>query len=45
MLFELDDRLLERLTLPGSLTHLTQEQPIDGAETIWLRTIYGTDQP
>ena len=39
MLLEFNDRLLERLTLGGTLS---PEQLIEGAETIWLRTIYGT---
>ncbi len=39
MLLEFNDRLLERLTVGGTLTH---EQLKEGAVTIWLRTIYGT---
>lgn len=39
VLLEFNDRLLERLTLGGTLT---RGQLIDGAVTIWLRTIYGT---
>ena len=39
MLLEFDDRLLERLTLGGTLN---REQLIEGAEAIWVRTIYGT---
>lgn len=39
ILLEFNDRLLERHTLGG---HLTREQLLDGAETLWLRTIYGT---
>lgn len=39
MLLEFNDRLLERLTVGGSLS---REQLKDGAVTIWLRTIYGT---
>ncbi|MBV8928650.1 MAG: TetR/AcrR family transcriptional regulator [Mycobacteriaceae bacterium] len=42
LLQELNDRLLERLTIGGSLT---REEMIDGAVTIWLRTIYGVDEP
>lgn len=38
LLLEFNDRLLERLTLGGTLS---REQLIDGAATIWLRTIYG----
>ena len=38
MLLEFNDRLLERLTLGGTLR---REQLIDGAEAIWMRTIYG----
>ena len=39
MLLEFNDRLLERLTLGGTLN---REQLIEGAEAIWVRTIYGT---
>ncbi|AFM17813.1 transcriptional regulator [Mycolicibacterium chubuense NBB4] len=39
MLLEFNDRLLERHTVGGSLT---RAQLLEGAETIWLRTIYGT---
>jgi AcrR family transcriptional regulator len=39
MLLEFNDRLLERYTVGGNLT---REQLIEGAETVWLRTIYGT---
>ena len=39
MLLEFNDRLLERLTLGGTLN---REQLIEGAEAIWMRTIYGT---
>jgi AcrR family transcriptional regulator len=42
LLQELNDRLLERLTVGGPLT---REQLIEGAQTIWLRTIYGVDEP
>jgi AcrR family transcriptional regulator len=38
VLLEFNDRLLERLTLGGSLT---REQLMDGAATVWLSTIYG----
>lgn len=38
MLLELNDRLLERLTIGGSLS---REQLKDGAVAVWLRTIYG----
>jgi AcrR family transcriptional regulator len=39
LLLEFNDRMLERLTLPGALT---REQLIEGSVAIWLRTIYGT---
>ena len=39
VLLEFNDRLLERLTLGGSLS---REQLMDGAAAIWLSTIYGT---
>ena len=39
MLLEFNDRLLERLTLGGTLN---RQQLIEGAEAIWMRTIYGT---
>lgn len=39
MLLEFNDRLMERLTLGGTLS---LEQRIEGAEAIWMRTIYGT---
>lgn len=42
VLLELNDRLLERLTLGGPLS---REQLAAGAETVWLRTIYGTGSP
>ena len=38
ILLELNDRLLERLTLGGALT---REQLLDGAAAVWLRSIYG----
>ena len=38
VLLEFNDRLLERLTLGGTLS---REQLMDGASTIWLSTIYG----
>ena len=38
VLLEFNDRLLERHTVGGSLT---RGQLLDGAETVWLRTIYG----
>ena len=38
VLLEFNDRLLERLTLGGSLS---REQLMDGAAAIWLSTIYG----
>jgi AcrR family transcriptional regulator len=38
VLLELNDRLLERLALGGSLT---RQQLMDGAAAIWLSTIYG----
>ncbi|MBX7433197.1 TetR/AcrR family transcriptional regulator [Mycobacterium sp. Y57] len=38
MLLEFNDRLLERYTLGGPLT---RDQLRDGAETVWLRTVYG----
>ncbi len=39
MLLEFNDRLLERYTIGGTLT---RQQLIEGAEAVWLRTIYGT---
>lgn len=39
MLLEFNDRLLERYTIGGALS---REQLSEGAETVWLRTIYGT---
>jgi TetR/AcrR family transcriptional regulator, ethionamide resistance regulator len=42
LLQELNDRLLERLTVGGPLS---RDQLIEGVETIWLRTIYGVDEP
>jgi TetR/AcrR family transcriptional regulator, ethionamide resistance regulator len=39
VLLEFNDRLLERLTLGGTLT---REQLMDGAAIVWLRSIYGT---
>jgi AcrR family transcriptional regulator len=41
VLLEFNDRLLERLTLGGSLT---REQLMDGAAAIWLGTIYGVTE-
>ena len=41
VLLEFNDRLLERLTLGGSLS---REQLMDGAAAIWLSTIYGITQ-
>ncbi len=38
MLLEFNDRLLERYTIGGTLT---RQQLSEGAEAIWLRTIYG----
>lgn len=38
MLLEFNDRLLERHTIGGTLS---REQLLDGAETLWLGTIYG----
>lgn len=38
MLLEFNDRLLERYTIGGPLS---REQLLDGAETVWLGTIYG----
>ncbi len=38
VLLEFNDRMLERLTLGGSLS---REQLMDGAAAIWLSTIYG----
>jgi AcrR family transcriptional regulator len=38
VLLEVNDRLLERLTLGGPLT---REQLMDGAAAIWLSSIYG----
>jgi TetR/AcrR family transcriptional regulator, ethionamide resistance regulator len=42
LLQELNDRLLERLTVGGPLG---RDQLVEGAVTIWLRTIYRTDEP
>jgi TetR/AcrR family transcriptional regulator, ethionamide resistance regulator len=42
LLQELNDRILERLTVGGPLT---RDQLIEGAVTIWVRTIYGVDEP
>ncbi|MGE2736886.1 TetR/AcrR family transcriptional regulator [Mycolicibacterium vaccae] len=39
ILLEFNDRLLERHTVGG---RLSREQLLDGAETLWLRTIYGS---
>lgn len=39
LLLELNDPMLERLTVRGALS---REELKDGAVTIWLRTIYGT---
>ena len=39
LLLEVNDRVLERLTVGGALS---REQLAEGAVTIWLRTIYGT---
>ena len=39
MLLEFNDRLLERYTIGGTLT---RQQLSEGAEAVWLRTIYGT---
>ncbi|MGH3639905.1 MAG: TetR/AcrR family transcriptional regulator [Mycobacterium sp.] len=41
VLLEFNDRMLERLTLGGSLS---REQLMDGAAAIWLSTIYGVSQ-
>jgi hypothetical protein len=41
VLLEFNDRLLERLTLGGSLS---REQLMDGAAAVWLSTIYGITQ-
>jgi hypothetical protein len=42
MLLEFNDRLLERYTIGGKLG---REQLREGAEAVWLRTIYGrTDE-
>lgn len=38
VLLEFNDRLLERLTLGGSLT---RKQLMDGAAAVWLATVYG----
>ncbi len=38
ILLEFNDRLLERYTIGGGLT---RDELLEGAETIWLRTIYG----
>lgn len=40
VLLEFNDRLLERLALGGPLT---REQLMAGTETVWVRTIYGTE--
>ena len=42
MLQELNDRLLERLTVGGTLS---RDQLIEGAVTVWVRTIYAADEP
>ena len=42
LLQELNDRLLERLTVGGPLS---RDQLIEGAVMIWLRTIYRADEP
>nr|WP_256736217.1 TetR/AcrR family transcriptional regulator [Mycolicibacterium hippocampi] len=39
MLLEFNDRLLERYTIGGTLN---RQQLSEGAEAIWLRTIYGS---
>lgn len=39
LLLEFNDRMLERLTIGGSLS---RTELVDGTVTIWLRTIYGT---
>ncbi len=39
VLLEFNDRLLERLTLGGTLT---RQQLMDGAAAVWLSSIYGT---
>lgn len=39
LLLEFNDRLLERFTVGGPLT---REQLVDGAQALWLGTIYGT---
>ena len=41
VLLEFNDRLLERLTLGGTLT---RQQLRDGAAAVWLRSVYGIDQ-
>ena len=41
VLLEFNDRLLERLTLGGTLS---REQLIEGAVTVWLRTIFGAER-
>ncbi|MDY6995106.1 MAG: TetR/AcrR family transcriptional regulator [Actinomycetota bacterium] len=38
VLLEFNDRLLERYTVGG---RLTRDELLDGAEAIWVRTIYG----
>lgn len=38
ILLEFNDRLLERYTVGG---RLTRDQLLEGAETLWLRTLYG----
>jgi hypothetical protein len=41
VLLEFNDRLLERLTLGGTLT---RQQLRDGAAAVWLRSVYGIDE-
>ena len=38
LLLEFNDRLLERYTIGG---RLTRDQLVDGAEALWLGTLYG----
>ena len=40
VLLEVNDRLLERLVLGGTLS---REQLMNGAAAIWLKTIYGLE--
>nr|WP_246416395.1 TetR/AcrR family transcriptional regulator [Nocardioides luti] len=42
VLLELNDRALERLSLGGALPRAAH---VEALVTIWLRTIYGTDDP